>query len=302
MKNFGLLLEQEVRVKDWQLGGITGIIPEVLQPSADWTEYLPVYEPQLINFDTMGCVTYSALNCLETLYNRRYGIEENFSDRFIAKASNTSLNGNYLSTVAETIRSHGLVAEKMWPFDANNWTEYMKDIPIEVIQAGQNSLDKYKVNWEWVVERDAKTVMEALTYSPLQVTVYAWNSPKDGIYQKTTKTTNHAVMLYAYKKYEYWMIYDHYDNKIKKLAWDFNFGHRLRYNIEDYMPKPEFEDNLLVTDAQDTGAFGMTLDGKLMVGEPGEIVATYLARTQGQGLTKEQWDSLPKINTKKEPV
>lgn len=302
MKNFGLLQEQGVQVKDWRFGGVTGIIPEVLQVGGDWTEYLPVYEPQSSSFDTMSCVTYSALNCLETMYSRKYGVEENFSDRYIAKLSGTKTTGNYLSKVANSILKYGLVSEKLWPYEGNNWTEYMSDIPVDLIQAGQESLDKYKINWEWIVDRDAKTLMDALEYSPVQVTVYAWESPSNGIYQRTDRVTNHAVMLYGYKKYEYWLIYDHYENNIKRLAWDFKFGHRLRYNIEDSMPKPKFEDNLLVQDAQDTGTIGMTLDGKIMVGDLDKVVATYLVRTQGKGLSKEDWDSLEKINLKKEPV
>jgi len=315
MKNFGLLQEVQANPKDWRFGSFTGIIPEVLEEDGNWNEYLPVYEPQRKDFDTMSCVSFSALNCLETLYKRRYDIEENFSDRFIAKASGTTLQGNYLSTVAETIRTFGLVGEEFWPFEAKTWVEYMKDLPLEVLQAGQDSLARFKLNWEWVVERDAKSMIEALTYSPLQVTVYAWEKPVNGIYPRTEKTTNHAVMLYGYKKYEYWLIYDHYSNNIKKLSWDFYFGHRLRYNIEDYMPTPKFEDNMLVQDAQDSGEFGMTLDGKIMVGDLSEIQATTIMRSKKKiidgeefsllktkALTKEEWDESPKINTKKEAV
>jgi hypothetical protein len=308
MKNFGLMQEPGVEIKDWRMGGVTGIVPEVLQESGDWTEFLPVYEPQKITYDTMSCVTFSALNCLETMYSRRYGIEENFSDRFTAKVSRTTPSGNYLSRVANSILNYGMVSEALWPYGGNNWSAYMADIPLDLIQAGQNSLDKYKINWEWVVERDAKTIMEALTYSPLQVTVYAWESPQNGIYQKTEKTTNHAVMLYDYKKYEYWVIYDHYENNIKRLAWDFKFGHRLRYNIEDYMPKPKFEDNLLLQLVEGAGGFGMTLDGKLIVDDLDKVTASWITRNNGDikgkvlAVTEEDWNDLEKINLKKEPV
>jgi len=306
MRNYGLLLEQEASSKDWVMGGVTGIIPEILQPTGDWSEFLPIYEPQYKGFDTYSCVSYSANNCLETIYNRKYGLEENFSDRYPAKTSGTTPSGNTFSAVANSILKYGIVREPKWPFsdDIKNWNEYMDDIPVEVLQDGQSSFDSYDIRWEWA---NSLPLTEALKYSPLQIGVHAWEKPVNGIYQRTDKPKNHAVMLYAYKKNEYWLIYDHYHNEIKKLAWDFWFGSKLRYNISNTMPK-QFDDNLLVMDAQDTGAIGMTLDGKIILDDLAKVHAMWSMRTDGdvkgktKSLTKEEWDAIPKINLQKEPV
>lgn len=306
MRNYGLLQEKEANSKDWVLGRATGIVPEVLQPDRDWSDYLPVYEPQWKGFDTYSCVTYASLNCLEGVYKRKYGIEENFSDRFTAKMSGTRPNGNTFSNVANSIVDDGVVAEKAWPFsdDIKNWNEYMSDIPQEIIDRGKESLNKYHIQWAWA----GNTPMyDALQYAPLLVGVHAWEKPVNGIYQRTSKAKNHGVMVFYAKENEYWLIYDHYSKSIKKLAWDFWFGSRLQYNIEDYMPK-KFEDNLLVQNVQGDGSFGMTLDGKLMIGDLDKLLATWAVRNKGDvkgktdDLTKDEWDGLTKINFKKENI
>jgi len=308
MKNFGLLISKEAKAKDWVFGGVTGIIAEPLQLNGQWDDYLPVYETQFKTFDRLDCVTMSALNNLETLYNKKYGTEENFSDRFIAKMSGTTLIGNYLDVVANTIRTVGLVEEDVYPDKCKNWTEFYQYVPEDVKQRAIASLETYTVNWEWVLDMDAESLKNALTYSPLQVTVNAWGKKLGDIYQCNNGPLNHAVMLYGYEDGIYWKIYDHYDNCFKKLAWDFNIGHKLRYNIEQRMPGKLFEDNLLCQDSQDSGAFGVTLDGKLMIGDLAQLQATFTMRNDGdtkgktRPLTKEQWDSLPKINLKKESI
>jgi len=308
MRNYGLLQEKQARAKDWVFGGITGILTDKLELDGSWDEWLPIYEPQSSTFDTMSCVTFSALNCLETLYKRKYKDDVNFSDRFIAKSSNTTLSGNYLSVVADAIVNYGLVDESLWPFEARNWTEYMKDIPTEVYDSAAVSRERFKINWEWVLDGSTDALKEALQYSPIQVTVYAWQTPVNDVYQRTEIAPNHAVMLYGYRDNEYWLIYDHYSKNIKKLAWDFNFGHRLRYNIENNMPEKKYADNLLVQLVEAPGGFGMTLDGKLVIDDLSKLQAAWILRNNGdiKGKTlpmlKADWDLLPKINLKKEAL
>ena len=109
--NTGVILGQ--RKDDW----VAGTIPyEVLNESGDWTSYLPPGEWQRINNkETMACVSFSALNILETLYYFYTGERRNFSDRFTAYMSGTMKRGNYLWKVGDSIRRDGLVDEKDWP-------------------------------------------------------------------------------------------------------------------------------------------------------------------------------------------
>ncbi len=121
MQNFGIKLEQERRNKDWLFGGISGVPLVVLQTNRQWGSFLPDYEPQINkDGDTQWCVTFSALNCLETLLKRKYDIDRNFSDRYTALMSGTIRGvGNYLYKVADSIRNDGVVDEVHAPYLAN---------------------------------------------------------------------------------------------------------------------------------------------------------------------------------------
>ena len=109
MDNFGLILS-DPKPTDYMFGGETQVQGIELQPDGQWKDYLPVGEKQhSVYFDTMACVTFSALNALEILIKRQYGIDINFSDRFTAKMSGTTTNGNYLYKVGDSIRKDGFV-------------------------------------------------------------------------------------------------------------------------------------------------------------------------------------------------
>lgn len=54
--------------KDWVAGAETGIQYKEVLPTGDWTAYLPVYEKQSGNIDSLGCVSFSALNCVEAQF------------------------------------------------------------------------------------------------------------------------------------------------------------------------------------------------------------------------------------------
>lgn len=228
--NHGLILEP-FRQADYVFGTVS---KEVLNPKGDWTRYLPEYENQKSSetgFDTFGCVSYSALNCLEILYNF-HGQKRNFSDRFTVKMSRTiPQRGNTMRKVAESIRLDGMVDEEDYPF-VDTQKEYYQPVPEEV----KEKAEVVDVHWEhlsypkWHDNRD-KVLIEGLQYGPLQVAVYAWEKPVDGIYQHTDKLPGHVVTLFNYKEGEYWEIYDHYRRAVKKLAWDYEITAPLLYSL-----------------------------------------------------------------------
>jgi hypothetical protein len=159
-----------------------GSIPyQVVNESGDWRPYAPPHERQKDPIETMACVSFSLTNCLETQY-KFYGVDVNFSDRFLAKMSGTQLNGNTLERVADTARNIGLVLESEWPNSpkAQTWAEYYKNIPDDVKAKAR----KQPFQYEWVARTNnfAESLKRELKQSPLQVTVYAPNP-------------NHAVTL-----------------------------------------------------------------------------------------------------------
>lgn len=110
-----------------------GTIPfEERNPSGDWRNYLPTEEHQYSdNTDTMACVSFSLDNDIE-IQKQFEGREVNYADRFLAKMSGTTHDGNWLWKVADTVRQYGLVTEDLWPAPPHyTWDSYYAPIPQE---------------------------------------------------------------------------------------------------------------------------------------------------------------------------
>jgi len=143
MKNLGVIIEQ--KPQDF----VAGTLPyEVLNPTGDWTAYVPAGETQASHFaDSYACVTFSCLNVLETQYKFLTGKDINFSDRFIAKVSGTTHQGNSVQKVLDAINTYGLVLEQDYPAPANfTWDEYYAEIPAEIFAKADKTL---KVAYEF---------------------------------------------------------------------------------------------------------------------------------------------------------
>lgn len=240
---YGGIIEREPGPSDWILGATTKLAPKVLQADRNWLPYKPTKENQRNDqFDTYGCVTFSRNNCIEIMEKRKFGTEFNRSDRFLVVASGTTpMLGNYLDKVAETGRKAGAVAESKYPFlKGMTQSEYYQAIPSELYEEAKGYLKLFKDNWEWVTWAGANKdkMWEALQYSPLQVTMWAYGPRVDGVYMDAGMTeTNHAVTLMAGEYGKWWKILDQYDNEIKTLDWSVYFGSAMRHNIEKNMLK-----------------------------------------------------------------
>ena len=158
------------------IAGSSPVPQVVLQENGDWSNFLPDYECQIVgqSFDTMACVTFSMLNCFESLYQRLFGVNVNFSDRFIAKLSGTDkYNGNFAMNVLTAIRTYGLVDERDWPMDNSfiKKDQYYSTIPDPVLTKGKTVLSLYIPNGEVVYPVTKENMLINLKYSPLQVII-----------------------------------------------------------------------------------------------------------------------------------
>lgn len=312
-KNTGFL-DKVPSPSGWRLGGVTGFELQPLVDDGDWTQYLPVEERQRnATMDTMSCVTFSMLNCIEVLYKRKYGVEVNYSDRFIAKASNTSRRGNWLETVAKTARNVGLIPEKMYPFGKSpTWEIYHKELDNSFYEEGKRFLTEYKIEYQFVDIRDRDVMMQALHFTPLQVSgrYPSVGNAVDGIIPYNNDPHDHAFTIYNAVQGEYMEIFDHYTNVYKKIAWDYSLGvYAYQYDIiklsEVPMEKPEIENNTLVQLVESPGGFGFFLDGNIILDDLSAILATNEMRNKEQrtiSLKKDQWDLFDKVNLKGEPL
>jgi transcriptional antiterminator Rof (Rho-off) len=215
--NTGFIKEQ-LKATDYTLGS-NQLSKKVLQPDGNWEAFLPPPERQSgRGVETMACVTYSFLNVLETLFKRKYNIDINFSDRFLAKADGTTQNGNVQSRVVDTARKTGLVLESDYPSDLDNfsWNEYYKALTKDLLMKAQAFLNDYEIGYE-AVPVTINAMREALKYSPLWVAGYAWSSV-GGIYY-SNGNPNHCFVLSSIEQaITFKHAYDTYDPYNKKLA------------------------------------------------------------------------------------
>lgn len=199
----------------------------------DWSGFVPEGEPQYGNgWDTMSCVTFSALHSLEaqltyllpkmsdrTLdFLESHGYLKNgvirLSKRFTAITSETTFQGNYFHKVWDTIKKMGVIPDSDFPFGGNSFVEYHDKslITNEMLAKGKAFLDYFSINYEWVYYDDntgysvgeRSLTQSALKHAPVQIGIPI--------------PAGHAIMQYNLTDISYGVL-DHYlpfqrDNKI----------------------------------------------------------------------------------------
>lgn len=226
---------------DWEFLGSTGLMDYGPQLVVDgqWDRLLPKSEIQAKNgVETFSCVTYSLLNCIEAILKAKYGIEYNYSERYVSVLAGTTKQGNSPRTVAGTVRSDGLIPDNELPFDNSieTFDDFMSPKPMEAkyLIEGAGWLRKYILSYEKVNTDTPADMMQALMYSPLQVAVHAWQQDESGLYTATrADTPNHATVVYGYEIGKYWKVFDSYNNTHKRLIWNYPWTQVLRFHIEE---------------------------------------------------------------------
>lgn len=226
MKNYGYQAPVIDVQKDWILGTSLSAPKIVLQPDGQWDDYLVKKEAQDANgFDPLSCATYGTQNAgIEILGRRVFGVEQNYSDRWVAYHTDThKKGGNDPHVIAEWIRKRGTVKEESWPLtpDIDSFEKYYEEPPQKLFTEASLFPAEYVFGHEYVPSNPA-AMKEALKYSPLGASVYAW--PKrdpDGYYYKLPEDRdNHWICLYGYEDGKYWKVFDSADKSEKKLRWD----------------------------------------------------------------------------------
>lgn len=244
MENTGLIIKEQK--EDF----IAGALP-YKNVCDDWTPYLPTDEKQHgVYFDTMACVSFSALNLVETQINclianktlRGTDLSElttlgfivngkfEASDRFTAKMSGTTRRGNYLQKVWESIRHDGLLPEKDWGYPRTqrtpvfDWDDYYKEISEDLKYKAKQILRYFDFSYEWTVNgkiteysnNEIEELRRQLKHAPLQLGAPICPTI-NGIKEPCGKTkSSHATMIY--KVDDIIRNFDHYDPIRKKLS------------------------------------------------------------------------------------
>lgn len=225
-KNYGFI-PPEIVPEDFFLGsGKLGSV--AINSKGDWRDYLPLMEHQNMGFEPSACVSFGTLSALEILHRFLYGLEPNYSDRFLAKASETNPDGgNSPKKVSDTLRHKGTVPENEWPM-TNTLEDYYKDIPQKLFDMGIKWLEKFEVGYEYAQNSQLK---EALKISPVGVAVSAWQQNEKGEYIYFGQW-NHWCVLVAFDEQDRPIIWDSYDQGLKTLEKDYNFGFPQIYTLK----------------------------------------------------------------------
>lgn len=169
----GVLLGK--KPSDYVAGEFTFIGFEDRNPSGDWRPYLPTKEIQYGKEDSMSCVSFSAINAIEIQQKFLTGKEENYADRWIAVKSNTTPQGNYLYTVAETIREYGLVKESSFPAPPNyTFSAYhakpSPELNAQLEKEGKEWKQEWDFRYEWV-QATKSEMLKHIKQAPLQIVI-----------------------------------------------------------------------------------------------------------------------------------
>lgn len=241
MKHYGFI-KPKIESDHYILGAYNSLPRDILQRNGQWDSYLPSEERQTNQLtETYNCTSFGSLNCIEILFRKLYGLEENYSDRYLGIMADTKPYGNDPHVVVEALRNKGLIKESTLPFteDLNGWQEYYSfkggsesDCKVEAIYLA----NKYEIGHEWVISNGASKeirtslMKQALQYSPLGVSVSAWNE-LEGVYIDAGQPNNHWTVVYGYNE-KGWKCFDSYEPYKKIISFDHNIEYVKRFSLK----------------------------------------------------------------------
>lgn len=238
MKNFGLDIKPRAPEDFEHQLGASKIHKTVHRPDGQWISDVPIGEMQeRLGVETMSCVSFGTLSILEMIEEVKFGRISNYSDRFLAIASNTTTSGNDPKVVAQTLRKVGAIDEDSLPFTDNILTfdEYHspKPLPQRLLNEGRKWLEKFELSYEWVTPTP-ENLMEELKYGPVGIAVEAWNKGEKGYYYGG-ENSNHWTALVGFDKGNFWIVFDSYPETsgsyIKLLDWSYTFKIAMSYSL-----------------------------------------------------------------------
>lgn len=218
VKQTGVLFDG-IQPNDYIMGGITGVFAKDILESGDWTSKVSTPEKQYkdYTFDTLSCVTFSALNDCEAmgnLYIELGSLSEsqlkflkdnnyfdpdgklNFSDRFTAMMSGTTTSGNYFTKVWDSIRNDGLIPDIMLPFGGNSFAEYHDKTKITptMIALGKEFLKHFGAKYQWAYSDNDPH------FSDFEEQKYITLLKQSPLHIGTPIPASHAILAIKYEK------------------------------------------------------------------------------------------------------
>lgn len=229
MIQHGLIIDEIIPNDHYIFGGYGSLKAKALNPSRDWQPFVPVsVEVQNLNdIEPQACSNFGTLNAVEIIIKILLNQDKDYSDRYFAKMSGTNpeRGGNSPHLVAEYLRKRGVVDQQDWVFDGSIDTleKFYSDIPLAVQRLARTFTDEFEFGHDWIPS-DPKALYDALQYSPLGFSVYAWIKDENGLYYRPEGATDTHWCVCIYAEWgKYWLILDSYMDEgvlLKKVRWD----------------------------------------------------------------------------------
>lgn len=221
-----------------------GSLPKtVLQPTGQWDEYLPSYEPQFnANYDAYGCTVWGTENNVEIWMLRLLGKEFNYSERFIYILAGIRPPGGDPHKVAEAIRNKGLIDDSQLPM-TQDFVKFIKPDPMteNYLDLGRKWLQRVDFKHEWLISVPTKTkdrvaiIKEHLQYTPICASVTAWFQDGEVYVDRGQKNTHWCVIFGFDDEKKAWKIFDSYNQSVKLYSFEslieFAKGYRLTLKV-----------------------------------------------------------------------
>lgn len=221
MKNYGYK-KSIVKPESHVFGSGNSAPFPIVNPNGDWSNHLVIKEFQNLNgIEPYACVIFTILNCVEILIKYQYGIERNYSDRFLAAIVDTRGGGCMPDTACEFLRKIGVPPQEVWPFNEtiNTSDKFFEKAPQKVMDIAKEFTEEWDFRHKFV-NSNHEDISRALTCSPLLFSVYAWID-KNGIYYRPEgKRDIHATTMFYERPNVFRRMFDSYDlPAIKDYRW-----------------------------------------------------------------------------------
>jgi len=217
----------------------------VLKPDGNWGSPLLIEEYQSnLYIETANCTGFNTAKPIEEYMLAAFGLNVNYSARWIGIIAGTRPPGNDPQTVYEAIRKYGLIPEEMLPFDASirtvdDYYSFKGADRDACYKAGEAWKAEYNFFHDWVFEPGTNLTKEtkiaavklALTTSPVSFAAYAWAIDNRGVYIRLGPDC-HWTSMYAYTDFE--KVDDSYMPSQKNVEQEIFFAKRI--HIEKALP------------------------------------------------------------------
>ena len=266
-QNLGVI-ESPLISSDYVADVNSPIVYKIIVVDGKWLGFESAGEQQIgVYFDTMACVTFSAIKCIVLQLNRAKAAGEipadilarcqelgylnaaglfDFSERFIAKMSGTTTGGNSARAVWDTVRHCGLLGQQDWPYPNTqrtpvfSWDDYYAEIPQELKDKALLALELFDIVYEQLGDVSLPNLEKHLKQAPIQILTYTcppWNTT-DIVLACGIHPSTHATVCGGIEA-GYIDDLDSYDPFDKKLALDYQINFAFKGVVSfKTQPKP----------------------------------------------------------------